>query len=300
MRIRSHNIEFNRKKQKFAALICIGLCMPVFAQTTPPPLPAIDGVPALTPLPLPGATSMPLPLPGAVTTPSTKPIEKTAEAVPLDPGLAKIAAANAPKPLADLPAPAVESSDPAKPVAAAAPVPAPSDPSVPVLPMPPGATAQANIPPPLDLSLPPLNGAASLSAATANAGKAPLFTKTLPEVNVGEKKPQPKSWETKLAVASTPMKTSFNYRRQLLPGYLYRAQYDEQNKHLPVAVTRQDYDNLLFASVTRNDVQTTRALLNAGTDINARDSEGNTPLAAARAAGAQATAALLVARGAQL
>lgn len=110
-------------------------------------------------------------------------------------------------------------------------------------------------------------------------------------------KPKEKTWLTKLAPSVIPPETRFNYRRDLLPAPIYRTGYDERNQHLPRAVTRQDYENLLFASAARNDVETTRALLNAGTNINVVASNGETPLMAARRSGAQATAALLFARG---
>jgi hypothetical protein len=61
---------------------------------------------------------------------------------------------------------------------------------------------------------------------------------------------------------------------------------------LPIAIHRDDYANLLFESVVRNDVQTTRALLNAGTPVNIVATNGETPLATARRAGATATAQL--------
>ncbi len=108
-----------------------------------------------------------------------------------------------------------------------------------------------------------------------------------------------KTWQTKLKPTSEAWHTTFNYRRVLLPAEIYRTSYDGNNSGLPVRTTREDYVRLLFAAATRNDINGTRALLNAGTDINATDGYGITPLAAARQAGAYDTAALLMARGAR-
>ncbi len=118
----------------------------------------------------------------------------------------------------------------------------------------------------------------------------------LPQPKI-QKKPSTKTWLTKLAPAIVPPETSFNYRREVLPPTIYRDAYAARNRHLPRAVMRQDYEQLLFASVTRNDVETARALLNAGTNINAMAVTGETPLMVARRIGAHATAELLYARG---
>jgi ankyrin repeat protein len=66
-----------------------------------------------------------------------------------------------------------------------------------------------------------------------------------------------------------------------------------------VRVTRQDYERELFQTVATNNLNGTRALLNAGTDINAKNHYGETPLQVARRAGAVDTANLLMARGAR-
>jgi hypothetical protein len=62
---------------------------------------------------------------------------------------------------------------------------------------------------------------------------------------------------------------------------------------------REDYVRLLFKHAATNNIDGTRALLNAGTDINATNPRGETPLAVARRYGAMDTAALLAARGAR-
>ena len=105
------------------------------------------------------------------------------------------------------------------------------------------------------------------------------------------------TWGTKLAPSHLPPKTKFTYRRVVEPETIYSRDYAEYNKHLPTQVTRQDYENMLFASVMNNDVEATRALLNAGADINSVAENGETPLSAARRAGATATTQLLLARG---
>jgi hypothetical protein len=211
-------------------------------------------------------------------------------------------------PLADLPAPKPESTDnigePANPAVGAdtskSKVPVVAD--VPAL-IPPAANTTderaENViepPPALELPVPPV---ANNDINSVGGLALPLATTALPEVKVEQEKPKIKTWKTTLAPAIIAPETNFNYRRNLLPSAIYRTDYAEENKHLPVAVTRQEYESLLFASVTKNDIQTIRALLNAGTDINAVDASGATALTVAREAGAQAAAQLLVARGAR-
>lgn len=159
-------------------------------------------------------------------------------------------------------------------------------------------TASAVSPPGLpELPLPNLT---STNPPIAN-GDLPAIS--LPEIQVDQQvaKPKPKiiTWQTKLAPSIIPPKTNFNYKRDQLADVIYRNQYNSDNSHLPLRVTRDDYENLLFASVTRNDIETTRALLNAGTGLQATNAAGETPLAAAKRAGAVDVAALLMARGAR-
>ena len=85
----------------------------------------------------------------------------------------------------------------------------------------------------------------------------------------------------------------------MLPEVIYSTQYSRDNQHLPLRVTRDDYANLLFASVTSNDIEATRARLNAGTGLQVTNEAGETPLAAAKRAGAVDVAELLIARGAR-
>ncbi len=134
--------------------------------------------------------------------------------------------------------------------------------------------------------------AAPVNAATVTTTTAPAAT-LLPDIDVPASAPATRSWMTKLAPAVIPPKGNFNYKRQVLPGAVYRTAYDRDNQHLPAAVTRDDYVRLLYARVAANDVDATRALLNSGLEANK-----NHALAVARQYGAHDTERLLLARGA--
>jgi hypothetical protein len=120
----------------------------------------------------------------------------------------------------------------------------------------------------------------------------------MPTIKVVQEEEPPKSWQTKLIPQVIPPKTKFNYKRQILPPRINRVEYSKINRHLPRRITRDDYAALLFTSVAKNDLDGTRALINAGTSLNATNSYGETPLQFARRIGASNVAALLVARGA--
>lgn len=130
---------------------------------------------------------------------------------------------------------------------------------------------------------------------------------TLPEIDSASsgskdtvaEAPKVKTWQTTLKPTSFAYNTKFNYRRAMLPSTIYRASYNRDNSHLPVRVTREDYTYMLFERAALNDINGTRALLNAGTNINATNSRGETPLQVARRFGAVDTANLLMARGAR-
>ena len=157
------------------------------------------------------------------------------------------------------------------------------------------------------LGIPPLPGMLPLPGAVTDEKDMPVLPAIpgLSANNSGTKKTKvldekaKKSWEVVLESPPPPVEISFNYRRVLLPNTIYRVSYNDDNEHLPLAVTRQDYEGLLFASVMKNDVEATRALLNAGTDIRAINNYGQTLLSAAHMVGAQATERLLLARGAR-
>ncbi len=165
-----------------------------------------------------------------------------------------------------------------------------STPQAPALPLPAGIPA---LPLPGEEGLPaaPMSDAQALAVLGAPELDAPL-------VKVVREKVPPKTWETTLAPAIIPTKTNFNYKRALLPNAIYRTDYNKNNRHLPRRVTRDDYARLLFSSVTKNDLTTTRALLNAGVSLKATNMNGETPLQLARRMGAEQVAQLLIARGA--
>ncbi|MFZ4541486.1 MAG: hypothetical protein ACOYNL_06705 [Rickettsiales bacterium] len=149
---------------------------------------------------------------------------------------------------------------------------------------------QNALPPPVP-SLP--GSAASNDPIFANAGLSDDSSIQLPEIRV--ERERTKSWMTKLA-ATQKERPNFNYKRQILPDAIYRTQYDRQNSHLPRRVEREDYANLLFRSVSRNDVEAARSLLNAGVSPYVTSADGETPLAYAERIGANEVAQLLRAR----
>ena len=128
----------------------------------------------------------------------------------------------------------------------------------------------------------------------------PVAATALPEINTtSSKKLKAHTWETRLAPAIIPPRTNFNYKREVLPESIYATQYNHDNSHLPTRVTREDYQALLFNEVAKNNIDGTRALLNAGTGVDVTNSYGETPLMVARRSGAKDVAELLVARGAK-
>lgn len=134
---------------------------------------------------------------------------------------------------------------------------------------------------------------------TASANALPSSPTSLPEVSVdAPAAPKVRTWKTTLAPAVVPPRTTFNYRRQILPDAIYRKQYDRENAHLPLQVTREDYAQLLIQRVASNDLNGTRALLNEGLSVNTTDGSGQTLLSVARRTGARDTERLLIARGA--
>ena len=221
--------------------------------------------------------------------------------------------------LADLPPPvAAESGD----VVAGAPsAPAATN----VIPMLPPVDAESGdlvgglAPPPLNgmaLPLPP-TAVPSQTATTASGQKVPTLAPppfpsapgmttqpvaaatALADLDVDAPVRPAKSWKTKLKPVSSAYDTNYNYRRVLMPGAIYRTSYDRANQHLPTLITREDYVHMLFENAATNNIDGTRALLNAGTDINATNPRGETALQVARRYGAMDTASLLAARGAR-
>ena len=239
--------------------------LPILTEATLPAAKAKEKAAAATTAPAQTSTSVPLadlpPLPESTEQAANKPVtaEKTEEEKN-----AEIASM----------APVLPVIPAATTTSAAAPAPDAGIPSIPA-------------PPALNLTLPAIDNHSMNAAITA-----------LPEVNVGADRPKEKTWKTTLAPTTVPMRTKFNYKRVMMPSAIYASDYNDLNKHLPKAQTRQDYENLLFVSASKNDIVATRALLNAGTDINSTDANGDTALTIARRSGAYATAELLVIRGA--
>ncbi|PZP84490.1 MAG: hypothetical protein DI582_08625 [Azospirillum brasilense] len=155
-------------------------------------------------------------------------------------------------------------------------------------------------------SLPGLTGfAVPPGFGPSGANATGTTTATLPEINVDgtegvpdAPKPAVRTWKTTLAPAIRPVKTNFNFRRQILPNEIYRSSYTPDNRHLPTARTREYYVQLLIGSVARNDLNGTRALLNTGISVNTTDGSGASLLSIARQYGARDTERLLIARGA--
>lgn len=279
--------DLQLKRLGLVTLLCVGCCLSAFAQTSPEALPALPGLPALPLVPSAPVAASPSADPAKVTaTPATSsalpPLPETKAAAEKAPAVtgSKTPPRNT---LADLPAP--------QPEVAAAPAAIPALPSVPDLPVP----SQPEAAPPIPaetlpetaaMAVPPMPGAEETATS-------------IPEIKVVREKAEKKSWQTTLATTVVIPKTNFNYRREQLPEVIYRTRYSRENDHLPRRITREDYANLLFHSVARNDVNATRALLNAGTSLNVTTPYGETPLMLARRSGAVEVAQLLEARGAR-
>lgn len=95
-----------------------------------------------------------------------------------------------------------------------------------------------------------------------------------------------------------PIRHSYNYKRTMLPPSIYKREYSAENRHLPKATTREDYDRHLFGAVAANDINAARAFLNMGKSVNLTNANGETLLMTAVRYGAVDTARLLLARGA--
>jgi len=267
--------------------------MPVHAQTpsfSPPALPPLPGFPSVT------APSAPAPKTNTASTmpAATSPLPPDLEALAKKKETEKEAAAKPKNLLADLPPPVPESSE----LAVVKPDAAPKAPALPTAKMETNvATPVAALAPPdgLVLPLPELPGAGAKAPALVlplPPALAPLEA-DLPAVEAKTAVPKLKSWQTVLAPAVVPMETRFNYRRQILPPTISRTRYSRDNGHLPRAVMREDYAELLVNRAAVDDLEATRALLNAGADSK------EAALAAARISGATRTEQLLLARGAR-
>lgn len=261
--------------------------LPTLPATNAPAAPAAAPMPGLPPVELPGAAAAPaVPTVPAVEVTAPK-IVATGTEMPELPGLPAPASAAAPTD-GDLPPLPIPGAPPAVPTVVG---------DLPPLPLPPGA-------PPLPGAL-PVPGATGLTVAPprdrkptnfgARAAGVAAFDKAIADAQAEPKK---KTWQTKLAPQVIPPKTDFNYKRHLLPMQISRTQYTKENAHLPRRVMRSDYEALLFSNINKGDLNAMRALLNAGTSINATNEYGETPLEFARRIGAEPAAKLLLARGA--
>ncbi len=300
MSLRVQSIEMKLKQLGLVTLLVGGLCVSAFAQTSSLSLPSLPSIPSAAPTSNVNAPSAPsVNVPQAPVAPSApQPASLT-----LQPGSATANAnqnnvetvandnspVNAMPPVAPTKAVAPEAKEiakishtnPAAVTAATGSNPTlgalPAIGTLPNLPLPPSTAAGTITPPPM-LDIAPTS---------------------LPEVHVNSEKKQVKTWLTKLEPTVVIPKTNFNYKREILPDAIYRDSYNAENSHLPKRVTREDYENLLFASAARNDVEATRALLNAGTGLGVTNADGETPLMVAERSGAIDVAALLTARGAK-
>lgn len=155
---------------------------------------------------------------------------------------------------------------------------------------------QASSLPPVGMPALPMPNAIAIPDIAIATPTIPEAATALPEISVERDKPKLKTWETTLAPSIIPPRTRFKYKRVQLPESIYSKSYSRENSHLPIRMTQEDYEALLFNQAAQNDIDGTRALLNAGTNIRATNAYGETPLQVARRSGAQDTAALLVAR----
>lgn len=282
------HIEFKIKRLGILAVLVCGLSTVALAQSSVAPTRSPNAPAA----PLPPAGPKPAPL-GSITTPAPNSAPESADIAPAEAAAAKnqLPSGIAPLPEGEaIPSAAANISGAELP-----PMPEVTETSIAA------SSAAANaIPNNAAPSMPPALPAALPAPLTVipvmQAEPAPETT-SLPEINV--EKPKPKTWLTKLAPSYIPVQTNFNYKREVLPEQIYNTSYSRENRHLPKRITRDDYANLLFDSVAKNDVNATRALLNAGTGINSTNPYGETPLALARRTGAVDVAALLESRGAR-
>ncbi|MFM9890378.1 MAG: hypothetical protein ACKVOE_07070 [Rickettsiales bacterium] len=290
------HIGIHKQNYWLVTILAWGLCFatqaqtPSFSPSSLPPLPPValattPSVPLspdpVKPVSSPEPLSSQLPNPDAGAPKAFPPLEPS--------GQTSAAAKDAPptpppvSPLADLPPPLPESSAQGATNTA----------------LPNAGTILSDSPPPpppgFDLPTPPIERASPIISPPPPLGLAT----SLPEVTVTAEKPKQKTWKTVLAPTEIPTRTNFNYRRVVLPGTIYREAYSPENRHLPVAVNREQYVALLFQRVAANDVEATRALLNTGISPSQPDASGQTPLSIARRYNAPDTARLLIARGAQ-
>jgi len=126
-----------------------------------------------------------------------------------------------------------------------------------------------------------------------------LAVTQIPEAKPEEKKDDTPTWKQVLKPSYEPVKTNFNFRRQVLPSTIYRSEYDPANRHLPLARNAQQYDHYFILAVARNDLNAMRAMLaNGRRNVDLTNAEGDSMLIVAIRHNAIEAARLLLARGA--
>lgn len=188
----------------------------------------------------------------------------------------------------------------------------------------PAAQATNTVPPPPPLLLPAATGAPADTSSTLTATDTPqgatdndkdatsLAARLRASPNgivlppppkklrlFSSPKDRPKTWSRPLKPVITSRNIAFNYKNQILPAPLSMPSYNQDNQHLPIALYREDYDRLLLEAVITNDLNGTRALLDAGSNPNLVTAQGETLMMLATRAGANDTVRLLMARGAR-
>jgi hypothetical protein len=286
------------KKLGLVSLLVGGLCVSAFAQS-----PSLS-LPALPPLPgAPATNSGNLSALPSINLPSVPQAP-----IPAAPDVGKASALNLPSLPVTPPAPSAEiasaktNAEPVvkgslMPLPNAAAAKPPADPEGDMVDTGSSAVGTPGSLPPQGMPALPIPGAEALAVPLPPT--IPEAATSLPEIDVACEKPKVKTWLSKLAPSIIPPVTNFNYKREVLSEVIYSTRYSRENSHLPMRMTREDYEAMLFTSVAKNDIEATRALLNAGTGLQVTNDAGETPLAAAKRAGAVDVAALLEARGAK-
>lgn len=113
-------------------------------------------------------------------------------------------------------------------------------------------------------------------------------------------KPKIASWLRKMPPnpAKKRLKRSFNYKRQVLTGPIYKTAYGYGNQHLPLRATTHSHEHELVKAAARNDINAVRALLRYGVPVDSAPA-GETAFAAAKRTGAREAAELLFLYGAR-
>ena len=283
--------------------------MPMAADSVPVTVPAATATAASTPTttttpaaPTTGSRASADSIDDLLPSPTTKPASETAVNMSGETPL------TAPALTSDLPSLIPETTPATTPVVAdAPPVTTGADPLPPIAlvedpPLPPlslaDEAAAKGIKPP-DLGLPPT------SEATAQAllSGQPLgsYDEEEPEQDIlvkVQRKPTVRDLPRLRPVIHHVHNKNYNYQRQILPPSIYKQAYSGHNRHLPKAMSVQEYDRHLFGAVAANNVNGTRAFLERGKSVNMMNGNGETLLMTAVRYGALDTMRLLLARGA--